>query len=123
MAFPIEFLLILSGLFNAGLLSILFVILWSISPIPKSIFAAAVSLWPAPTIERGYNLILPLFMVLKWRWTTPACIGDIEAAKETTDCGNRPLDAGNCKDLKKAQTFGQAFKISNAYLKGKWDDN
>src|SRR5215469_8613606 len=111
MTSSLDFLLLLSGLLNAGLSSVLFFILWSRSPTLKSIFAAAVSLWPAPSIERCKNLILPLFIVLKWRWIPAAYIGDFEAAKEIADCENRPLDAGNYRDPENDQAVTRAFGI------------
>src|SRR5215469_4354133 len=72
--------------------------LYTIPPI-RTFSAAVLNLWPAPSIERSFHPIRPLFMVLKWRWTEHS-----EAAKESTvACGNR-TDLGDCEYPDNAQT-------------------
>src|SRR5215469_3827420 len=95
MASLIDVLWILACPFFVGPLTFISCILFTIFPVRSVIFAPVVNLWPAPSIERCNNQILPLFMVLKWRWITAACIGVTEAAKETADCKNRPSDVGD----------------------------
>src|SRR5215469_9247681 len=61
-----------------------------IVPLVWAFSAAVLNLWPAPSIERSFHPICPLFMVLKWRWTEHS-----EAAKElTAACGNQ-IDLGD----------------------------